>query len=551
VAALANTSDTGSVTIATVTITGDATGEAGLSLSVDALGTEAGNSYVVTEASGGTLTVNGADPSPTPEPTPTPESANFEVSDLSAPTSATQGDTVNVTATIENSGDEEAIKTVEFVFDGNVDDSKDVMLAGGASQQVDFSIGTAAVPPGNYTHGVSTEDDSATAQITVETSEDDNDGDGSDVDDGDEAPRETTVSLQPSDSTVTAGETTYDVVVDSADGGVGAYDFTVSIVDPSVASISDVDVGGNPGDQTTDISIVDDGSSADVTAALADTDDSGSVTIATVTVQGDEAGTSDVGLAVEALGTEAGESYTVTGTTGASITVEGDTPTPDPDPASFQVSNLEAPANATQGDAIDVSANVTNDGDEEATQTVAFRLDTDGDGTLDGDESLTSQEVTLDGDETQTVTFSDLNTSGLDAGDFAYGVFTADDSTTATITIEAVDDGDDGDDADDGDGAEDGDNADEGKDSGAEEFTLDEIAQAKYGYDFANLSTETTGEVQAIYNRQPFPDGTVPDDVRTRDEIANDRYGYDFDEVSRETTIEIQNDYDAQFEEDN
>jgi len=53
--------------------------------------------------------------------------------------------------------------------------------------------------------------------------------------------------------------------------------------------------------------------------------------------------------------------------------------------------------------------------------------------------------------------------------------------------------------------------------------------------------------VQAIYNRQPFPEGTEPADIRTRDEIANDRYDYDFDEVSRETTLEIQNDYDAQF----
>jgi len=588
VAALANTSDTGQVTIATVTVTGDAAGETDLSLAVDALGTEAGNSYVVTEANGGTLTVTGDDPDSTPEPTatpaptPTPEPANFEVSDLSAPTSATQGDTVDVTATIENTGDEEATKTVEFVFDGNVDDSTDVTLAGGASQQVNFSVDTAAVPLGTYTHGVSAGDDSATAQITIESPEDDSDGDGSDGDDsdsddgddsdsddgddGDETLPETAVSLQPADSTVIAGETTtYNLVVDSADGGVGAYDFTVSIADPSIASISDVAVGGNPSAQTTDVSIADDGSSADVTAALANTSDSGSVTIATITVRGDEAGTSDVGLAVEALGTEAGESYTVTETTGASITVESDDQTSEPDPANFQVSNLTAPSSATQGDAINVSADVTNDGDEEATQTVEFRLDVDGDGALDGNESLTSQEVTLDGDETQTVTFSDLNTSGLDAGDYTHGVFTDDDSATATITIEAIDDGDD---ADDGDGADDGDDADDGEDaddgddgddggeaddgdSADKEFTLDEIAQAKYGYDFANLSTETAGEVQAIYNRQPFPDGTKPDDIRTRDEITNDRYGYDFDEVSRETTVEVQNDYDAQFEEDN
>ena len=78
-----------------------------------------------------------------------------------------------------------------------------------------------------------------------------------------------------------------------------------------------------------------------------------------------------------------------------------------------------------------------------------------------------------------------------------------------------------------------------------------EGSQATYGYKFPDLSTEAAGEVQAIFNHQPFPDGTEPTDIRTRDEIANERYGHDFDDVSRETTIEVQNDYDAQFDLDN
>ena len=85
---------------------------------------------------------------------------------------------------------------------------------------------------------------------------------------------------------------------------------------------------------------------------------------------------------------------------------------------------------------------------------------------------------------------------------------------------------------------------------GEKEFTRDEIAQAKYGLDFEELSTETAGEVQAVFNRQPFPEGTTPADIRTRDEITQDRYERDFEDVSRETTIEIQNDYDAQFTDD-
>ena len=80
-----------------------------------------------------------------------------------------------------------------------------------------------------------------------------------------------------------------------------------------------------------------------------------------------------------------------------------------------------------------------------------------------------------------------------------------------------------------------------------QEFSRDELSQAKYGLDFDELSVETAGQVQAIFNRQPFPDGTEPGEVMTREEITNNRYGLPFSALSRETTIEIQNDYDAQF----
>ncbi|WP_373188865.1 hypothetical protein [Halolamina sp.] len=410
-AVLADTNDTGSVTIATVTIQGDEGGTSDIGLTVDALGTESGESYTVTETAGASITVEAAD---------------------------------------EDSGP--------------------------------------SIEP------------------------------------------ETAVRLQAQNMAISSSEmATFDVIVESADGGVGAYDFTVSLDEWSTASITDVSLQGNPSATTNDISIAEDGSSANVTAALVDTNDTGSVTIATVTVNPEDFGTTDMSLTVNALGTEAGESYVVTETTGATVEVIN----VDREPAVFAVSSLDAPASATQGDAIDVSADITNEADEDgATKQVEFRLDLDGDGTLDADETLASQELTLNNSETKTVTFSGIDTSSIAPGEYTHGIVTEDDAARATITIEAVDDGDDGD-----DGADDVD----------EKFTLDEISQAKYGQDFADLSTETAGEVQAIYNRQPFPEGTEPVDIRTRDEIANDRYDRDFDEVSRETTIEIQNDYDAQF----
>ncbi|WP_440989486.1 DUF7827 domain-containing protein [Haloarchaeobius baliensis] len=93
--------------------------------------------------------------------------AAFEVSDLSAPGTATVGDEVTATATVANTGGTEGTTTVEFTFGGDVVDSQEVTLAPGESTTVEFSI-TADVEAGTYTHGISAGDSSQTAEITVE-----------------------------------------------------------------------------------------------------------------------------------------------------------------------------------------------------------------------------------------------------------------------------------------------------------------------------------------------------------------------------------------------
>jgi hypothetical protein len=191
------------------------------------------------------------------------------------------------------------------------------------------------------------------------------------------------------------------------------------------------------------VNIASDGSSADVEYAFRDTADTGSVPIVEVTLEGQAAGETDISLGAAAgndgvlVFDEAGTGYDVTGTTGATLTVEGDEPTPEPDPANFQVSNLGAPGSATQGDLIDVSAEVTNDGDETATKTVEFRVDADGDGDISDESAVVSQDVELAGGESTTVTFEDIDTSGLPVGTLTHGVATEDDSETAQITIES------------------------------------------------------------------------------------------------------------------
>jgi hypothetical protein len=119
------------------------------------------------------------------------------------------------------------------------------------------------------------------------------------------------------------------------------------------------------------------------------------------------------------------------GTDSVSVTIQP------PDAASFQVSNLQAPSSAQQGDAIDVSATVENTGGQTATKAVEFRVDTDGDDSIGDESAVASQNVELDSEESTTVTFEDVPTSGLAVGTLTHGVATEDDSATAQIEITA------------------------------------------------------------------------------------------------------------------
>jgi len=245
---------------------------------------------------------------------PTP--ANFQVSNLNAPDTATKGDAIDVSAAIENTGNEEATQTVEFRLDGDGDGtldgdealvSQNVTLEGGETQTVTFEdIDTSGLLAGDYDHGVFSENDSETATITI--------------DESDAITSETSVSLSPQSTEVVVGDTaTYDVVVDNTDGGVGAYELTVSLNDASTASITDVTLADTPG--LSDVSYAEDNSSVTIRAALLNTTDTGSVSIASITVEGTAEGSSNLSVNAQALGNEDGESYTVTGENGASISV--------------------------------------------------------------------------------------------------------------------------------------------------------------------------------------------------------------------------------------
>jgi PGF-CTERM protein len=98
-------------------------------------------------------------------------------------------------------------------------------------------------------------------------------------------------------------------------------------------------------------------------------------------------------------------------------------------PAEFAVSSID-PANAsvTQGDVIDVSADVTNTGDQSGSATVEL--------TIDGS-AASSQDVTLNGGETTTVTFTDVDTGGLSSGEHTHAVNADGRSAEGTLTVQA------------------------------------------------------------------------------------------------------------------
>ena len=113
----------------------------------------------------------------------------------------------------------------------------------------------------------------------------------------------------------------------------------------------------------------------------------------------------------------------------ASARASADTVNRDVAQPTFAVSDLSPmDVRVTQGETINVSATVENTGSVNATQTVEFRA---------GGNTLASESVSLDPGENTTVEFTDVDTGSLSAGNQTHGVYTADGSQTATLTVQA------------------------------------------------------------------------------------------------------------------
>jgi len=116
----------------------------------------------------------------------------------------------------------------------------------------------------------------------------------------------------------TNGTTEVDVLVDGVDAGVGGYNLTVDLADPSVATVANATVAGAPA--VVDVHVADDGSSVELNATGGDTGN-GTVRVATVRLRGESAGNTTANVTAAAVHSEDGAAYTVTGTAGTTVDV--------------------------------------------------------------------------------------------------------------------------------------------------------------------------------------------------------------------------------------
>lgn len=138
----------------------------------------------------------------------------------------------------------------------------------------------------------------------------------------------TDISIEPTQTEVVPGQTTtVDVVVADTTGGVGATELRLELADPSVASIANVTIHGDPG--FTDINYSAERGWVDIAYAAADTADSGEVPVLTATIEGDTDGTTDIVVEPRADNdavvsyNESGSGYDIGDISESTVAVEG------------------------------------------------------------------------------------------------------------------------------------------------------------------------------------------------------------------------------------
>jgi len=205
------------------------------------------------------------------------------------------------------------------------------------------------------------------------------------------------LSVRPTTGRVDPGGTvTYGIVATGMDAGVGSFDITVSVGEPSTAAIANVstEIGGHS--QTM---IAPDQSVARLGASAGDTTETGPDTIGSVTVAGVTPGATELRLAPHSVSDEAGDTYELGTTTNATVSVgsrapdvgDDGRPAGDPD-TDGQYEDVYGDGSVTPGDAT-VLFTAIFDQDPAVTRN-PDRFDFNGDGTLTpGDATVLFEEL--------------------------------------------------------------------------------------------------------------------------------------------------------------
>ncbi|MCX2818767.1 plastocyanin/azurin family copper-binding protein [Haladaptatus sp. F3-133] len=98
----------------------------------------------------------------------------------------------------------------------------------------------------------------------------------------------------------------------------------------------------------------------------------------------------------------------------------------DPAPAEFNVVSADLPDEAEPGERISIDGTVRNVGDENTQQGVSYRFD---------GREVSTDRITLDGGQSEEVSFSYRIPSSTNDGTYTHGIYTDDDSSTSTIRV--------------------------------------------------------------------------------------------------------------------
>ena len=140
----------------------------------------------------------------------------FEIESLQLPSQIDPGEAFELTAEITNTGELEGTQMVTLDAEGLGEDSTELSLSEGMTEQLNFELETQADDEGTYTITLTTEDDTESAELLV----------------GDEPEPATFVldTLDPTEATVSAGDSVeLTVDVENTGGESGTQDIRLSV----------------------------------------------------------------------------------------------------------------------------------------------------------------------------------------------------------------------------------------------------------------------------------------------------------------------------------